>query len=103
MTSGHLPHRLPSSKGHQFAIVPTTRLGKWAVGLAVASVLFNFTWRLMGPLGGFPSLAFGLAGGIVGLVAIFQRSERAVSVFVALVPFVGVIVFLLAEFLIGHN
>ena len=103
MTTGDLPHRLPSRKHRRFAIAPTTRLGKWAVGLAVASVVFNFTWRLMGPLGGFPSLTFGLVGGIVGLVAIFRRSERAASVFAALLPFVGVVLFLLAEFLIGHD
>jgi hypothetical protein len=33
---------------------------------------------------GIPGLAFGLAGGVVALVAIFWRGERAVTVFVAL-------------------
>ena len=77
---------------------PTTRLGRWAVGLAVASVVTNFAWRLLGPLGGFPSLLFGLAGGLVALAAIVRARERAVSVFVALLPFVGAVAFVVAEF-----
>ena len=78
-------------------IAPTTRLGTWAVGLAAASLVLNFEWRLLGPLGGFPSLLLGLAGGLVALAAIFRGGERAVSVFVALLPFVGVVAFVVAE------
>ena len=73
------------------------------MGLAASSVVLNFGWRLMGPLGAFPALAFGLVGGVVGLAAILRRHERAASVFVALLPFVGVVLFLLAEFLVGHE
>jgi hypothetical protein len=57
----------------------------------------------MGRLGGIPGLALGLAGGVVGLVAIFRRGERAVTVFAALVPFLNAGVFLLAELLLGHD
>jgi hypothetical protein len=41
--------------------------------------------------------------GVAASVAIFGRGERAVSVFVALVPFLGVVLFVLAELLIGHD
>jgi hypothetical protein len=34
---------------------------------------------------------------------IFRREERALTVFLALVPFLNVALFELAEFLIGHN
>jgi hypothetical protein len=103
VTSGEIPHREPSTERNGRAIAPTTRLGRWAVGLAAASVVLNFGWRLMGPLGAFPALVFGLAGGIVGLTAILGRHERAASVFVALLPFAGVVLFLLGEFLVGHE
>jgi len=95
MSSGGLPNRLPLNKRRRFAVGPTTRLGKWAVGLAAASVVLSFGWALMGPVGGFPGLAFGLAGGVVALVAIFRRGERAVTVYVALVPFLNAVVFAL--------
>ncbi len=100
MTSGGHAHRLGGH--HRVAVLPTTRAGAWAVGFAAASIVLQSAWMLMGPLGGFPGLLAGLIGGIVALVAILRRSERAISVFIALVPFVGVVVFVLAE-LIGHD
>jgi len=57
----------------------------------------------MGPLGAFPGFAAGLADGVAGLVAVFRRGERAVTVFVAILPLVFVVVFVLAELLIGHD
>lgn len=60
-------------------------------------------WSLLGRLGGIPGLAFGFAGGVTGLLAIVRRGERAVTVFAALVPFLNVVVFVLAELLIGHD
>jgi len=83
-------------------VLPTTQLGKWAFGLAAVSVVLLFGWSLMGRLGGVPGLAFGLAGGVLALVAIFRRGERALTVFAALLPFLNVLIFLLAELLIGH-
>ena len=102
MTSAGHPHKFGSHGQRRLAVLPTTRLGMWAVGLAAASIVLQSAWMLLGPLGGFPGLLAGLIGGIVALVAILRRSERAISVFVALVPFLGVIVFVLAE-LIGHD
>ena len=103
MTVGRVHHRLPVKRERRFVILPTTRLGKWAVGLAAANVLLMFGWRLMGPLGGFPGLACGLVGGIVALVAIARRGERAIAVFAATVPAVLVVLFVLGELLIGHD
>ena len=81
----------------------TTPLGKWAVALALANVLLTPSWRLLGPLGAFPGLAAGAIGGIVALVAISRRRERAISVVLAVVPLVLVILFVLAELLVGHS
>ena len=103
MPSGGLPYRLPTKKTRRFVVLPTTQLGKWAVGLAAAGVVLLMGWSLMGRVGGVPGLAFGLAGGVLAIVAVFQRGERALTVFAALLPFLNVLVFLLAELLIGHD
>ncbi len=102
MTSGRISHRLPAM-GRPRQLWPTTRAGRRATALAAASVFTMFAWRLMGPLGGFPSLVLGLAGGIFAVVAIVRRHERALAVFVALLPFAGAVVFVLAELLVGHD
>lgn len=78
-------------------VMPATRLGRWAVGLAIAGLLLIGAWTVMGPLGGFPGLVVAFAGGIVALVAITRRHERALSVFAALVPFLNAVAFLIAE------
>lgn len=101
MTSAGSTGRLPRAPRRGFW--PATRLGKCAVALAVAHVLLVPSWRLMGPLGAFPGLAAGAAGGGVALVAIIRRRERATSVFLAIVPLVLVALFVLAELLIGHS
>lgn len=102
MTSGHISEGRSRRHGSR-PFLPTTSIGCWAAGLAAASILTMLAWRAMGPLGGFPSLAFGLAGGAAGLVAITRHRERAVSVLLALVPFAGVVLFVLAELLVGHD
>lgn len=102
MSSGQLPYRLPAEKRRRFAVLPMTSVGKWAVGMAVAGAVLVLGWSAIGGLGvlGF---ALGLAAGFAALVAIFRRGERAVTVFAALLPFLTVVVFLLAELLIGHD
>jgi hypothetical protein len=92
-----------SSEKRRPSILPKTRLGRWAVALAIAMVVLVLGWRLMGPLGAFPAFVCGLGGGIVALVAIFRRHERALTVFLALVPLLFVVLFVLAELLIGHD
>ena len=60
MSSSGFHQRLPVEKRRRFAVAPTTRLGKWAVGLAVASFVLGMGWRLMGPVGGFPMIVVAL-------------------------------------------
>jgi len=102
MNSGPLLQRPPVEKARR-AMLPSTRLGRWAVGLAAANVVLLMGWRLMGPLGGFPGLACGLAGGVVALIAIFRHGERAITVFAALLPALFVLAFVAAELIIGHD
>ena len=97
MSTGDFPQRLPAGKERRFVVRPTTRAGKWAFGLAVAGVLLVSAWRLMGPLGGFPGVAFELAGGVVALIAIFRRGERALAVYAALLPFAAAVALVIGE------
>ena len=103
MSTGGLPYRLRTRRGPRVPVRPRTRLGKWAVGLAAASVLLVVAWSFVGRLGGVPGLALGLAGGVVALVAVVRHGERAVTVFAALAPSLTLVVFLLAELLAGHD
>jgi hypothetical protein len=50
-----------------------------------------------------PRLLVGLASGIVALVALIRYRERAIALFVAAVPLLNVVLFVLAEFLVGHD
>ena len=84
------------------SIWPTTRLGRVAVWLAAANVVLMPTWRVLGPLGAFPGLAAGAAGGIVALVAVTRRGERSAAACAAILPLVFVVLFLAAELLVGH-
>lgn len=102
--AGGATGQLPRSTTHRVAVVPTTRLGRWAVGLAIANVVLVLVlaWTIL-PGGAALGFACGLAGGVVGLVAIVRGRERALAVFAALAPFATVVAFVLAELLIGHD
>lgn len=88
------PARLP--------IAPTTQLGRWAVGLALAFPVLVSTSSLV-PGGAPLGFACGVAGGLLALGSILREGERAASVFAALLPLVLVVAFVLAELLIGHD
>ena len=100
--------------------LPRTRLGWWSVGLAAVSVvmvLFGygvFEVLMVRVLGryqqarwegvvitfyGITMLLCGLAGGVVSLVALLRRRERSALVWLAVVPGLAAIVFLVGEFL----
>jgi len=104
MSSRPTQQRVPEKKKRRIAIPPTTRLGRWAVGLAAASLVLVPVWTILSA-GAAIGFACALAGGIVALIAIFRRGERAITVFAALLPFpfLFVIVFVLAELIVGHD
>jgi uncharacterized membrane protein YphA (DoxX/SURF4 family) len=70
----------------RIAILPSTRLGWWTVGLTTAFFPLVFAAGLI-PRAAALGLVCGLAGGIAAAIAIVRDHERAVSVFVAFVPF----------------
>jgi len=103
MAGGGRSQRPPVGVRRRFTVMPATRLGSWAVRLAAANVVLVLAWRITGQLGAFPGFACGFLGGVVALVAIARRGERALAVFAAVLPFVFVVTFVLAELLIGHD
>ncbi len=80
---------------------PNTRLGWWAVGLAVANIVLNFAWSIL-PGGALLAFACGLAGGVLALIAVIRQHERSWLVFLSILPMVFVLLFILGEFLIPH-
>ena len=80
---------------------PATRLGWWAIGLAVASIVGILAWSIL-PGGAWLGFLCGLAGGIVGLIAIIREHERSLFIWLTILPFAFVIFFLLGEFLFPH-
>lgn len=87
--------------------LPRTEAGWWSArltaGFAVLLVfIFAGGWRFLIPMPVFAIMACGLAAGIVGLLAVFCQHERSWLVWLALVPMLLVVAFLIAEFTIPH-
>ena len=70
-------------QGPRTSVLPTTLLGRWAVGLAAA---FFALWP---------------DGGVVALVTIVRARERALTVFAALAPLAFAAAFVVAELIGG--
>jgi len=95
---------------------PVTRLGWWAVWLGAAFVVmwiinsFVFMpttvlipWRqVVLPFYGIFMMLCGLVSGIIGLIAVIWKHERALLVWLTLLPGAFVLFFLLGEFLVPH-
>jgi len=80
---------------------PSTRPGKWAVGLAAASIVLNFAWSIL-PGGALLGFICGLVGGVLALLALIRQHERSWIVFLSILPLFLVIFFILGEILIPH-
>ena len=85
----------------RFLGMPKTKLGWWAVGLAIAGILLVPAWMIL-PGGAALGLLCSLAGGILGLIAILRQHERSWALWLTLLPMLNAFAFLLGEFLIPH-
>ena len=102
MSTYHVPVR----SWHGLPLAPTTRLGTWAVALAVVSglgwlvalpaVLFADTgvwWPggLLALVGLVPGFVCAIAASIVAFLAMLRHGERALSVYLGYVPVVCIL------------
>ena len=101
--------------------LPTTRLGRWSMWLAVAFIVMfaingvfvgvfgtttneamNAFSRNVMPFYGIGMLLVGLSAGVVGLISIIKNHERSWVVWATLLPMAFVLFFVIGEFTIPH-
>ena len=98
MSTYHVPLR----KWHDLPVEPMTRLGRWAVILAVVSAIGWLValpalvvdptadafvpWGILLLVGLIPGFVCGIAASILAFLAMVRRGERALSVYVGYVP-----------------
>ena len=70
--------------------------------MAVAAFPLQLAWTIL-PGGAALSMACATAGGICALVAIVRPIDRAIAVYLAVVPLVRTALFVAADLLIGHD
>lgn len=95
---------------------PSTRLGWWAVGLAIAFIVMSIVnsavfmrlseaipWRqTILPFYGIFMMLCGLATLVVGLIAIIRNHERSWLVWLTILPGASALLSVLGEFLLPH-
>ena len=84
----------------RFFAVPSTQLGRWAVGLAVGSIVLILAWSILG--GAMLGFLCGIVGGVLALIAVIRQHERSWLVFLSILPLFWVLIFILGEFLVPH-
>lgn len=120
MTTGTgVPMQAPPAgqpPGRPFFHGPTSRLGRWATGLAATFVvlylinamifipsIINIPWReTVLPFYGIGMLMVGLASGVTGVLAVVRHHERSWLVWLAILPGALMLFLLLGEFLVPH-
>jgi len=115
-TESRIPPDTSPTGWHGLLRRPSTRLGWWSVVLAVTFVVLDIInsavfmqltsdapWRhVILPFYGIAMLSCGLVAGIVGLIALIRQHERSFFVWLTLIPGLGVVLFVLGEFLVPH-
>ena len=105
MSTYQAPH---VRKWHGVPVAPSTRLGRWAVGLAVVSGVgwliglpaavaaptegVWWPWGVWLIVGLVPGLTCAIAASIVAFLAIVRRGERALMVYLGYVPVACVVI-----------
>jgi peptidoglycan/LPS O-acetylase OafA/YrhL len=95
-------YHVPARKWHGLPVKPTTRLGRWAVALAVVSGLGWLValpalvvdptadafvpWGILLLVGLIPGFVSGIAASILSFLAMVRRGDRALSVYLGYVP-----------------
>jgi hypothetical protein len=84
-------------------LLPRTLAGKWALGLSVAFI-FLIAVKIIAflPLPSFVLAALGLAGFIMGIVAIFKNKDKAIFTFMAILVGLVIMLWTVLEFIFPH-
>src|SRR5215203_3342126 len=96
MTAHHATH---TQLWRKVISLPHTRLGGWAVGSAATFVVLLFFGYNILPLYGIVLLFCGLCSGLLGLFAVLRRHERSALVWLAMLPGLFALAFLIGELL----
>jgi hypothetical protein len=113
--------QIAETKKGSLGSLPTSRLGRWSMWLAVAFVvMFAINTFVFMPISGVkdPTVVMfrttvlpfygvgmmlcGAIAGVVGLMSIIKDHERSWVVWLTIVPMAFVIFFVLGEFLVPH-
>ena len=110
MTAQHAPH---TPMWRKVLSLPKTRLGWWAVGLSATFVVVfiinqalfmsgavRWEGMILPLLYAIAPLGCGLAGGVVGLIAVIRQHERSWLVWLTMLPLLFVLFLVIGEFLI---
>jgi hypothetical protein len=100
---------VPVRNWHGVPVGPMTRLGRWAVALAVVSGIgwlvalpalvvdptadVFVPWGILLLVGLIPGFLCGIAASIVSFIAMLRRGERALSVYLGYVPVLCILLF----------
>ena len=112
---------MSSEPANGFLRLPTTRLGRWSMWLAVAFIaMFALNTLALGVFGtttnetlnafsrnvmpfyGIAMLLVGISAGVVGLTSIVKNHERSWVVWATLLPLAFVLSLLIGEFAVPH-
>ena len=93
---------VPVGKWHGLPVMPMTRMGRWAVRLAIVSGLGWLValpalivdptadafvpWGILLLVGLIPGFVCGIAASVLAFLAMVRRGERALSVYLGYVP-----------------
>jgi len=80
------------------SIIPTSFLGRWAVGLGLLGIILIWfdEYTLVGPYPGYVAM---LIGAVFAVVAIARRGERSPLAWLAVVPLLVTIALIVREVL----
>mgnify|MGYP006287633171 CR=1 len=80
---------------------PKSAEGRWSVILGALSAPLMLMWMIL-PGGALASFACGFVGGVLAIIAVVNRKERNWLVYLAMLPLLGVLFFIVGELAIPH-
>jgi hypothetical protein len=89
----------------RFTFLPKSTLGKCAVGLSIVFIIFiclKIQNAISLPLPTFAIAAFGIAGFILAIIAIFKSKDKAILNFLPILVGLIILLWIVAELIFPH-